>query len=336
MIRIEILEKYDTKKFDALAPHPMQSFAWGEVRKATGLRVVRFGAFEGDELVAVYQMTVHKLPKVPYFIGYIPRSNIPSAAAALYIYTWAKSQKILFVKWEPYTTAEAFDEATREIPHMRKSSHPLFSEWNQEVDLTPSCEEILKRFRKTTRYSVRHAEEVGVTVKEMSDAEGFKIFSDLYFSTTNRQNYHGHTRRYHEIIWNTLSAAGIAKIFVAFYEGKPHAAYEIFYWHDRAYYPYSGSANADRHIPATQLLMWYVIQKAKEAGLKTLDLWGSLPPDHTDKKHPWTGFTLFKRGFGGAFVHMASSADLVVSPILYHLYSGAYKLRSLIWKKGLL
>jgi lipid II:glycine glycyltransferase (peptidoglycan interpeptide bridge formation enzyme) len=131
-----------------------------------------------------------------------------------------------------------------------------------------------------------------------------------------------------------LHKAGIARIFVAFYDGKPHAAYELFFWHDRAYYPYSGSASDNRNIPATQLLMWHVIQAAKDADATTLDLWGSLAPDY-DKKHAWAGFTLFKSGFGSEFVHMSKSYDLVVSPALYKLYVLAYSMRRLFWKNGL-
>ena len=333
---IKILDDtIDMADYDKLAPHPMQSYAWGEVRKQTGIRVERFGAYAGDVLVAVYQMTIHKLPKVPYYIGYVPRSLVPDEQVVLFLRDWAKKQNIIFIKWEPYVVAERGELALAALPGLRLSKHPLFTEWNQEVDLEAPLEEILKRFRKTTRYSIRHAETLGATVKEESNDEGFKLFSDLYFSTTNRQQYHGHTRRFHKIIWDTLSKAGIAKIFVAFYEGKPQAAFEIYYWHDRAYYPYSGSSPENRHVPATQLLMWHVIQAAKASGKKTLDLWGTLPPNHSDKKHPWSGFSLFKSGFGSKHVEMTPSYDQVISPLLYHPYSLAYRIRALFWKGGL-
>lgn len=334
MKSIEILEQFDRAAFDVLAPHPMQSFAWGEVRANTGIRVVRFGEFENGTLCAVYQMTVHKLPKVSYFIGYVPRSNIPSPEIVSFMQAWAKKEKIIFIKWEPYASADAGEKEIRTLPHMRPSTHPLFTEWNQEVSLEGTIEEVYQAFKKNTRYSIRRATELGATAVEMSTDEGFQIFSDLYFGTVNRQNYHGHTRSYHKNIWKVMSAAGIAKIFVAFYDGKPQAAYEIYFWHDRAYYPYSGSGNDNRHVPATQLLMWQVIQEAHKRGMKTLDLWGSLPEDH-DPKHAWAGFTLFKKGFGSRFVKMTKSHDQIVFPALYQLYSGAYKLRSLFWKTGL-
>lgn len=332
---IKILDSIEPAQFDAFAIHPMQSHAWGEVRKATGIRVVRFGRYDEGGLVAVYQMTIHKLPKVKYFIGYVPRSTVPEKEMVEFLHEWAKKEKIIFIKWEPYAEAEDGDARMEALPHMKKSAHPLFTEWNQEVDLLDSEDDIYKRFKKNTRYSIRHAKEAGVTVEEMSNDEGFKIFSDLYFSTTDRKKYHGHTRRFHQTIWNILSRAGIARIFVAFYEGKPHAAFEMYFFHNRAYYPYSGSAPDNRHIPATQYLMWEVIKAAKAYGAKTLDLWGSLPAEY-DKKHPWAGFTLFKSGFGTRYVHMASSADQVVMPFLYMAYSLAYKVRNLIWKGGAL
>ncbi len=332
-----IEDEKEREAYDACAIHPMQSWAWGDVRIATGIRVVRFGRYDGERLSAVYQMTVHKLPKVSFFIGYIPRSGIPDKETESFLADWARKEKIIFIKWEPYQelASDMGHEKLSDIfSSMRISHHPLFTEWNQEVDLTASADEILKRFKKNTRYSIRHAEQAGVTTCEMSTDEGFQIFADLYFSTANRQKYHGHTRKYHETIWRVLSRAGIARIFVAYYEGKPHAAYEIFFWHDRAYYPYSGSSSTDRHIPATQYLMWHVIQEAKKSGAKTLDLWGSLPPEY-DKKHPWAGFTLFKSGFGTRFVHMHPSTDQVIFGGLYRLYSIAYMLRALIWKGGI-
>ncbi len=331
---IKILEHINQTEFDALAPHPLQSFAWGEVRKATGLRVVRFGEYVEDKLAAVHQMTVHKLPKLSYYIGYMPRSTMPSMELLDFLHTWGKKEKIIFIKFEPDVPAEKFPRGLTS-GKLRRSLHPLFAEWTQVIDLELAPEEIYKRFRKTTRYSIRHAEQLGVTAKEMSTDEGFAIFSDLYASTAERQGYHGHNSHYRKTVWRILHPAGVARIFVSFYQDKPKAAFLIFFWHNKAYYVYSGSTAEDRSVPATQHLMWHVIEEAKKSGAKTLDLWGSLPPDHKDKNHPWYGFTLFKSGFGARYVHMAPSLDLVIFPFLYRLYGVAYRLRSLFWKGGL-
>ncbi len=331
----QILDTISPEEFNRLAAHPMQSYEWGQMRAQTGVRVVRFGEYKNDELACVYQMTVHKLPKLSLFIGYVPRSLVPSQETADYIRAWAKKEKIIFIKWEPYVTAIEGKDRILALRGMRVSSHPLFTEWNQEVDLSLDEEAMFAACSKNTRYSVRHAEKAGVEVKEMSTDEGFRIFSELYFSTVTRQKYHGHGKRFHELLWKALSPSKTARIFVAYYNGTPRAAFEIFFWHDRAYYPYSGSADTDRNIPATQLLMWRVMQEARKEGMKTLDLWGSLPPEHS-KTHAWRGFTLFKKGFGSRFVQMTPSTDQVISPTLYALYSVAVYLRKLIWNSKVL
>ena len=57
-------------------------------------------------------------------------------------------------------------------------------------------------------------------MKEMSSKEGFEIFQKLYFDTCKRQKYFGHTKEYHEVVWNSLKD-GIAHILIAFYEDSP-------------------------------------------------------------------------------------------------------------------
>jgi lipid II:glycine glycyltransferase (peptidoglycan interpeptide bridge formation enzyme) len=57
-------------------------------------------------------------------------------------------------------------------------------------------------------------------------------------------------------------------------------------------------------------------------------MWGCLPPNYNDH-HPWAGFTRFKEGYGGKFVEMVGSYDLVINPFIYQLYNTAYSLRQI-------
>lgn len=331
---IKKIDKIRPADYDAKAGHPMQSYAWGEAKKKTGVRVARFGVYENGVLKHVYQMTVHKLPNIPRYVAYVPRSGLPDESVITYLHSWAKREKIIFIKWEPYVESKEGQHVMSALAHVRRSKHPLFTNWNQELDLTPSEEDLLKNCKEKTRYCIRLAERKGVEVKEMSSDEGFKIFCDLYFATCKRQGYRGHTRAYHKMIWETLAPLGIAKIFIAFYQGRPLAAYEVFLWHDRVYYPYGGTADTDRNVPAAQLLMWRITQEGKRLGKSVYDMWGSLAPDN-DGKHPWNGFTYFKRGYGTRFVEMMPSYDHIIDPVLYPLYSTAHKIRKFLWRSGL-
>jgi len=55
--------------WDTHAGHPLQSWAWGEFRKAMGIDVIRFN----DR-----QLTFHKIPYTPWTIGYFPKGPIPT------------------------------------------------------------------------------------------------------------------------------------------------------------------------------------------------------------------------------------------------------------------
>ncbi|MFN4212806.1 MAG: lipid II:glycine glycyltransferase FemX, partial [Microgenomates group bacterium] len=207
-----------------------------------------------------------------------------------------------------------------------KSPHPLFPQWTQILDINKSQEELLKNMHPKTRYNIRLAQKKGVTVMEMSDERGFEIFSKLYFETCKRQKYFGHNLKYHQIVWDNLKEK-IAHILIAFYKNQPLAAYQIWIFKDTAYYVYGGSSQQHKNLMASNLLMWEVIKFAQKKGVKEFDMWGSLPPDYS-LNHPWAGFTRFKQGYGGKFVEMVGSFDLVVNKELFRFYNLAYRLRN--------
>ena len=320
MIKL-IDESTNIEEANKIASHPLQSWEWGESRKQMGIRVVRWGKYDKGQLVATYQMTIHPLGIGGFSIGYLPRSLFPTEEILNHIKKYASENNIIFVKIEPNS------KKTTEIKDKRLivSPHPLFPVWTQTLDLTQSEENILKNMKQKTRYNIRLAKKKGVIVKEMSDKKGFEIFQKLYFDTCKRQKYYGHTKKYHEIIWNNLKNK-IAHILIAFYNNKPLAAYELFYFNDVFYYPYGGTSNEDRNVMAANLLMWEAVLLGKKLGAKKFDMWGSLSPQY-DLNDPWSGFTRFKEGYGTAFVEMTPSQDLVVSPLLYMVYNVVYSIR---------
>ena len=180
------------------------------------------------------------------------------------------------------------------------------------------------------RYNIRIAEKHEVSVKEMTDDEGFEIFSELYFRTTERQKYHGHNYDYHKTIFDILKK-NISHIFIAFYKEKPLAAYHVFLFNHILYYPYGGSSEEYKEVITSNVLMWKVIRFGKKHQAKLFDMWGSLPPDY-DRAAAWSGFTRFKEGYGTQFVEFMGSYDLVINPLLYPAYNFAHLLRQQIMR----
>ena len=323
MRSIQILEDaFDKKEFNDVVLHPLQSWEWGEARKKMGIRVVRIGVFDSESLIEVYQMTIHKVAS-GYQIGYIPRSILPSTQVLSFLNDFGRKNNLIFIKIEPY--AEKNFKFQISNFKLIKSPHPLFPPWTQMLDLTQSEDDLLKNMRQKTRYNVRLAQKKGVVVREMSNAQGFEIFQKLYFDTCRRQKYFGHTKEYHEIVWNSLKD-GIAHILIAFYEDTPLASYELFKFKDIFYYPYGGTSESHRNLMAANLLMWEAIRLGKKLGATSFDMWGSLAPQY-DGQNPWAGFTRFKEGYGTTFTEFVPGLDLVITPFLYSLYNLAHKFR---------
>lgn len=333
MIKI-INDDFDPAAYNQKATYPLQSWQWGEARKKMGIEVLRIGEYIDDHLRNVFQITIHQLPVTNLKIAYLPRSIFPSKEVLDYLYDWGEKNKIIFIKIEPFVEKPKFltsnfqtnfNSQTTNFQFL-KSSHPLFPAWTQVLDLTKSEEELLKNMKPKTRYNIRLAQKKGVIVKEMSNDEGFKIFSRLYFETCKRQKYFGHNPQYHKIIWDSLKK-NVAHILVAFYQNAPLTVYELFLFDKTFYYPYGGSSLEHKNMMAANLLMWEAIRLGKKLGALKFDMWGSLAPDY-NQNNPWAGFTRFKEGYGTTFIKMAGSYDLVVRPFYYSLYNLIYRLRN--------
>lgn len=325
-----IQESISKEQINEAAQHPMQTWEWGEARKETGVDVVRIGEFDGEKLINIFQMTLHPVPHTPWKIGYLPRSVFPSEKVLTFLEQYGKDNNIIFIKIEPYVSTG--DSTTYKLKSNKliKSPHPLFPDWTQMLDISKDEETLLKEMKSKTRYNIRLAEKKGVTVKEESTDEGFETFIKLYFDTTDRQKYYGHTKKYHKIIWDHLKN-GIAHILIAYYEGTPLSAYELFYFKNTLYYPYGGSSEENREVMASNLLMWEAIKLGKKLGATNFDMWGSLPRDY-DQSSPWAGFTRFKEGYGTHFVQFIGSYDLVINQVVFQGYNFAHKLRAILLK----
>lgn len=323
MIKI-IDQNFDRRLWDQKAIHPLQSWEWGEAREKMGIKVIRIGEFDREKLMHVFQLTLHQLPYIQSYIGYLPRSIFPSKKVLEYLERLGKEENCVFIKIEPY---EEKLKIANQKSKIKISPHPLFPQWTQILDLKPTAEELLKNMKPKTRYNIRLAEKKGVIIKEVTNQKGFEVFAKLYFETCKRQRYHGHDRHYHQIIFDQLKI-NIAHILIAYYQDVPLAAYELFYFNSRMYYVYGGTSLEYRNLMGANLLMWEAIKLGKKLGADRFDMWGSLAPNY-NQKHDWAGFTRFKEGYGTEFVNFVPGMDLIIDPIKYQIYNLAFRIRNI-------
>jgi lipid II:glycine glycyltransferase (peptidoglycan interpeptide bridge formation enzyme) len=316
----EITEK-EKVAFDGVARHPLQSWAWGEFRKKTGVGLSRLG-FGEKKIEAIFQITWHRIPYTKFCIGYCPKSVVPNIEEVEAIKKEAKKRGAIFVKFEPNERINAGTE--KKIAVLEKDFNwvkgkSLFTKYTFQLDISKSEEELLKNMHQKTRYNLRLAEKRGVEIIEDDSEVGFEDYWKLMEETTKRQGFFAHGKEYHHKMWQTMIESGMGHLFKAVYEGKTLTTWMVFVLNGVIYYPYGASSNENREVMASNLMMWEVIRYGKKNNCRMFDMWGSLGPE-PDVKDPWYGFHKFKQGYGAELVEFLGSFDLVINQTLYKIY----------------
>jgi lipid II:glycine glycyltransferase (peptidoglycan interpeptide bridge formation enzyme) len=298
------------EKLNKIATHPLQSWQWGEFRKAWGNEVVRFSSG---------QIIFSKVPFLGLTIGTFIKGIKPTKAMLEELKKIGREKNAIFIKLEPNVVSDDTSLLKKYcVPGKR-----LFTPESFIVDLTKPEDELLKSFSSKTRYNIRLAQKHGVEVVEDNSEEAFKKYLELTFATAKRQGFYAHTKKYHQLMWDYLHDS-IAHLLTAKYKGKILTAWILFVWKDTLYYPYGASSEEHREVMANNLMMWKAILFGKKLGLKKFDLWG---------KEEGKGFTKFKEGYNPKVVTFIGTWDLVINKPVYTIYRLAESVRWFLLKK---
>jgi peptidoglycan pentaglycine glycine transferase (the first glycine) len=174
--------------------------------------------------------------------------------------------------------------------------------------------------KKATRNMIRKAEKVGLTVKHGNDLKLFDDFVKVYQDTIDRNKWTAYSVDYIKKEFEIFEKAGCADIFVSYLSNEPISAAIFIRHRDQIIYHFGGSLSKYRDIPASYLTQWEAIKFYKKAGYKLYNFWGVSPEGM--KRHPWNGFSLFKRGFSQQELEFIHSLDLDLHPFakFTHLY----------------
>jgi lipid II:glycine glycyltransferase (peptidoglycan interpeptide bridge formation enzyme) len=290
---------------------------------------------ERGKFIDGFTLTIHKIPKTPYTIGYLPKGRTPRKEVLSELQRIGIENNCIFIQLEPNLIGTLKNKPR----NLKQSFHPLFTKFTFVLDLSKSEEELLKSFHPKTRYNIRVAQKHNVKIKIQNSEEAFKEYLRLTKETTERQKFFAHTPVYHTKMWETLGNTTDDKkhnslkacLLTASYkpDGEKEqtlAAWILFVFHDYLYYPYGSSSTLHRNVMASNLIMWEAIKFGKQLGLHYFDMWGALgnPPNAKD---PWYGFHKFKEGYGASHTEFSGSYDLVIRPTLYELYKIADRAR---------
>lgn len=182
-------------------------------------------------------------------------------------------------------------------------------------------EEMLASFHQKHRYNIRLAVKKGVEVR-ICGQEMVHDFTQIMIETGMRDNFVTRDERYFSNILKNLGDH--ARLYMAFFEGKPIAGTLAIWFGDKVWYLYGASSNSHRNLMPNYLLQWNMIQWALEKKCRVYDFRGV--SGDLDENNPLYGLYKFKKGFIGDFTEFVGEFDLILSKPLYVMIDKSTKI----------
>jgi peptidoglycan pentaglycine glycine transferase (the first glycine) len=320
-----------------LNQHPntfLQSWNWGVFNEAIGKKIFRLGIYDETAIKGICLIIENSTRLGKFF--YVPRGPIlnwhdPGVFNLLVgeIRKLAENEKVDFLKIEPLLAESHENQEFFSKFSFRRAVSFTQVEDGWMLDITRSEEELLSDMRKTTRYLVKNGPKEGITVEISDSMEDIRDFVEMLFATADRKNFVNHSREYYIKQFEIMSADNQMRIFKSIRGGEVQAMSVVAFYGNSAYYLHGASKPVEGSVG--YMLQWEAILEAKRRGLKYYDFWGVAKDRYFHPGHPWYGFSLFKRGFGG-FKHIyIRGQDLPITG-KYWLYHFAEQAR-LTYKK---
>jgi len=296
-----------------LGGHLLQSAPWARFQAAIGRELAgRIELSGGSAQVFALQEAGIKYLWAPYG----PTVSTKDGTKLLDRETW-KATGADFIRFEPMGQI-------REPELLRAGAVPsveLNPAHTVILDLSKSEEELRQGLSSGHRNAINGAERRGLSFEEGSTADIDNLLRFIH-QTGHRKRFRPHPDNYYRQMMTVLGEAGVAKTFVAKHDGQTVAVAVAFDYNGTRIYAHAAADPTAKRLQPAVPLVWHMLLEAKRAGLKKLDLWGVAPPD-APPNHPWTGFSQFKRAFGGQEVTYLGTWDLPLKGWRYRIYRGA-------------
>lgn len=295
----------------------MQAWAWADFKQLEGFQVFRYGVFTSERLMSerliggglfyLYPQpptptrptpTLLFAPGAPLFQPEYARAGMPlllQQAEQLAQQTGAIALRI-----EPLLT-----ESPDYLQGFVRAPVDLLPSETWLVDLQPALSAILAAMKPKGRYNIRLSQRQGIAYQFTQDAQAIPTFYDLFWQTAQRQQFFAEPYSFFINLCQTLFAANLAEIGLAYWQNQILATVLIVYWGNRATYLYGGRSLEQPHRMAPYGLHWTAIQRAKARGCQVYDFYGYTH----DPDHGYARFSQFKRQFGGIPITTIGAQD---------------------------
>lgn len=305
----------------------MQSFFWTEFKQLLGWETFKIGLFDNNKLIGGAIVSKYSHFKNFNFL-FIPEGPVlpyeKKDAEKMFHLLISEIDQIAVLK----DSEQLSSHLSIEPKLIKKPKY--FSRFEKApidqqplktliIDLTLSENDLLKQMKPKGRYNIKIAQKNKVEIIETNLKEGLNDFLILYNSFVKRSDFKGKDDSYFEslayVLKNDLETA---KFYFAKYNNKLIAAALVIYFGKTATFLYGAMNEKYKKIMASYLLQWEIIRHAKQKGFEQYDLYSLAPVD--DASHPWCGFSVFKKKFGGEEVKYVGGYNYIYNKKLYKEY----------------
>ena len=297
--------------------HFLQSPAWQAFQKQLGRKTFRQTG-EGWEYLAILE---HGTGNTRLYCPYGPTVDSQKALeeALESLISLGKQHNATFLRIEPPESTYVDILKKRGWRHTHYQS--LNPEHSRVIDLTSTEEDIIANMAQPVRNWYRNYQKKGLSVKASYQPVDIAVFLKLIHQVAERTGMRPHSDEYFRAQADALLPAGAATLWIATFENTPIAAALIYNGTDTIYYAHAAASSLPEHrkLNAPTALLAEVIIAAKRYGYHYADLYG-VAPENSSTAHPWSGFSKFKRSFGGTDVQFGGTWELPLRPLAYWMY----------------
>lgn len=298
----------------------LQSWYWGEFQKNLGEKIWRLGIYDNNQQIIGVALIIKVRAKRGNFL-FLPhgpvlkqqsKSNKQQVLMNLVerFKKIAKNEKVNFIRISPILERTKENIKIFQNLGFRDAPIHIHPEITWQLDITKSKEEIFRNMRKTTRYLIKKAQKEKVEIFTSKNPEDINLFFKLYKETAKYHHFVPFSFNFLKKEFEAFLPEN-ALLFFGKWKGKILSSALILFWQNIAFYHQGASTKKFPKIPASYLLQWDVINKAKKRECYLYNFWGIAPKER--KRHPWCGLTLFKKGFGGEKREYVRTQDLPLS-----------------------
>lgn len=294
--------------------HFLQSPTWEKFEQLEGSTTFRISKPEFEALVILKSTPLGNYLYCPYG----PTINLTNNKSPINLLKialsslsdFAKSHQAFFIRIEP-----TYDFSTTDLKSLGlKKSHDLNPAHTWIIDLTSPESDILKNMRKSNVQYWRSHQNKGLKIRQTKDPNEITILSSLLRAVSEKDNFNPQDESH---LKNQLKS-GFATLYIAELDSQPLAASLVYDHNGTRFYAHAATSDENRKIAAGTVLLVQMILDAKNQGSQTFDFWGITTSE--DPKHPWYGFTKYKKSFGGTQINYSGTWDLPLNPLRYKLY----------------